>query len=180
LPGPENALKIAVAPLAARFGLLALCAAPLAQAQEAVAPGLTVAAVNTTRLVTESRLAKAAGAKIVEEFSRREKGINEKMAAFRAASAKFQAEAAQMSDRERLAAGRELAEMEKDVQRKQAEFSEDLRQRQNEERAIIAQKAFTVLVEIGKREHIDVVLQDPFWYSPRIDITDKILQQLDK
>jgi outer membrane protein len=174
-------LKIAVATLCARFALLALCAAPPAQAQDTPArAGLNVAAVNTTRLVTESRLAKAAGAKIVEEFSRREKGINEKMAAFRAASAKFQAEAPQLTDRERLAAGRELTEMEKEVQRAQAEFSEDLRQRQNEERAIIAQKAFNILVDIGKREHIDVVLQDPFWYSPRIDITDKILQQLDK
>ena len=171
-------MKNAVAALSA---LLALCAAPLAQAQGPAAPHkLSIAAVNTQRLVSESRLAKVAGAKIVAEFSKREKAITDKIALFRAQSKKFQDEAGAMSDRDRLVASRELTEMEKDVQRAQAEFGEDLRQRQNEERAIIAQKAFNIIVDIGKRDHIDVVLQDPFWYSPRIDITDKILELLDK
>lgn len=162
------------------LAVLALLAPP-ARAQATQAPGqLSVAAVNTSRLVTESRLARVAGAKIVEEFSRREKAIAERIAQYRAASQKFDAEAAALSERERTVRGRELLEMDKDVQRLQAEFREDLRQRQNEERAAIAQKAFSILVEIARQEQIDIVLQDPFWFSPRIDLTDKILKQLDK
>lgn len=171
-------MKNALARLAPALAVLALLASP-ARAAEA-AGQLSIAAVNTSRLVTESRLAKVAGAKIVEEFSRREKAIAERIAQYRAASQKFDAEAAGLSERERTVRGRELLEMDKDVQRLQAEFREDLRQRQNEERSAIAQKAFTILVEIARQEGIDIVLQDPFWFSPRINLTDKILKQLDK
>ncbi len=174
-------MKIALATLSARFALSALLVAPFAQAQSSVpATQVNVAAVNTSRLVSESRLAKEAGAKIIAEFSKREKAIADKMSLFRAASDKFNTEGGALNDRERTTRARELMEMEKDVQHLQAEFRDDLRQRQNEERSAIAQKAFTILTEIARQEHIDVVVQDPFWFSPRIDITDKILKQLDK
>jgi outer membrane protein len=33
---------------------------------------------------------------------------------------------------------------------------------------------------VAEQEHLDVVLQEAIWASPRIDITDKILKLLDK
>ena len=48
--------------------------------------------------------------------------------------------------------------MEKDVQRKQREFREDLMQRKNEERANIAQKAYKIIEQIAEQEQLDVVL----------------------
>ena len=51
--------------------LLALCAMPFAQAQaQTQLQGSRVAYVATERLMTESKLAKAADAKIEAEFSR--------------------------------------------------------------------------------------------------------------
>jgi outer membrane protein len=70
--------------------------------------------------------------------------------------------------------------MEKDVQRMQREFNEDLFQRKNEERAAIAQRASKLIEQVAEQEHLDVVLQEAIWASPRIDITDKILKLLDK
>jgi outer membrane protein len=70
--------------------------------------------------------------------------------------------------------------MEKDVQRMQREFNEDLFQRKNEERAAIAQRASKLIEQVAEQEHLDVVLQESVWTSPRIDITDKILKLLDK
>ncbi|WP_141069803.1 OmpH family outer membrane protein, partial [Campylobacter coli] len=70
----------------------------------------------------------------------------------------------------------ELLDMEKDVQRMQREFNEDLIQRKNEERTAIAQKAFKLIEQVAEQEHLDVVLQESVWTSPRIDITDKILK----
>ena len=75
---------------------------------------------------------------------------------------------------------REVAELEKDVQRTQREFDEDLLQRKSEERAAIAQKAFKLIEQIAEQEHLDVVLQESAWSSPRIDITDKVIKLLDK
>lgn len=136
--------------------------------------------VSTDRLFTESKLAKSADARIAEEFSKRQKAIEEQIALLKKLSEKFDADAPTLAEAERTRRTRELIDMEKDVQRKQREFREDLQQRKNEERASISQKAYKLVQKIAEEEQLDVVLQDSVWFSPRIDITDKILQQLDK
>ncbi|MDO8439260.1 MAG: OmpH family outer membrane protein, partial [Telluria sp.] len=75
---------------------------------------------------------------------------------------------------------RELIDLDKDVQRTQREFREDLIQRKSEERASIAAKAYKLLEQIAEQEKLDVVLQESIWVSPRIDLTDKVLKLLDK
>ena len=93
---------------------------------------------------------------------------------------KFDEEAPKLSDVDRTRRTRELLDMEKDVQRMQREYNEDLFQRKNEERAAIAQKAYKLIEQVAEQEHHDVVLQEAVWTSPRIDITDRILKLLDK
>ncbi|HBZ04987.1 MULTISPECIES: OmpH family outer membrane protein [Massilia] len=157
--------------------LAALCAAPLAQAQTAPS---RIGFVFTERLMTESKMAKAADAKIQAEFSKRQKTTEEMVAKFKQMSEKFDADAPRLTDIERTRRARELFDMEKDVQRTQREFQEDLFQRKSEERAAIAQKAYKLIEQIAEQEKLDAVLQEAAWSSPRIDITDKILKQLDK
>ncbi|MEW6371765.1 MAG: OmpH family outer membrane protein [Pseudomonadota bacterium] len=157
--------------------LAALCAAPLAQAQ--MAPS-RIGFVFTERLMTESKMAKAADAKIQAEFSKRQKTTEEMVAKFKQMSEKFDADAPRLTDIERTRRARELFDMEKDVQRMQREFQEDLFQRKSEERAAIAQKAYKLIEQIAEQEKLDAVLQEAAWSSPRIDITDKILKLLDK
>ena len=157
--------------------LAALCAAPLAQAQTAPS---RIGFVFTERLMTESKMAKAADAKIQAEFSKRQKTTEEMVAKFKQMSEKFDADAPRLTDIERTRRARELFDMEKDVQRMQREFQEDLFQRKSEERAAIAQKAYKLIEQIAEQEKLDAVLQEAAWSSPRIDITDKILKQLDK
>jgi len=157
--------------------LAALCAAPLAQAQTAPS---RIGFVFTERLMTESKMAKAADAKIQAEFSKRQKTTEEMVAKFKQMSEKFDADAPRLTDIERTRRARELFDMEKDVQRTQREFQEDLFQRKSEERAAIAQKAYKLIEQIAEQEKLDAVLQEAAWSSPRIDITDKILKQLDR
>jgi outer membrane protein len=176
-------LNTAFATLPKRLALLALCVFAMAQAQaQAQAPvmGSRVAYVATERLMTESKLAKAADAKIEAEFSKRDKAISENIASIRALSEKFEAEASKLSELDRTRRTRELIEMEKDVQRKQREFREDLMQRKNEERSNIAQKAYKIIEQIAAQENLDVVLYETGWHNPRIDITDTVLKQLNK
>ncbi|MFC4929689.1 OmpH/Skp family outer membrane protein [Massilia sp. GCM10023247] len=157
--------------------LAALCAGALpAMAQTTGRIGF----VFTERLMTESKMAKAADAKIQAEFSKRQKTTEEMVAKFKQMSEKFDADAPRLNDVERTRRARELFDMEKDVQRMNREFTEDLMQRKGEERAAIAQKAFKIIEQIAEQEKLDVVLQEAAWSSPRIDITDKILKLLDK
>ncbi|GAB3439180.1 OmpH family outer membrane protein [Massilia solisilvae] len=172
-------LKKSIASLPRSLVFAALCACSLAQAQTAVAPS-RIGVVFTERLMTESKMAKAADAKIQAEFSKRQKANEEMVGKLKAASEKFDADAPRMSDLERTKRSRELFDMEKDVQRMQREFQEDLLQRKNEERAAIAQRAYKLIEQIAEQEHLDVVLQETAWSSPRVDITDKILKLLDK
>ena len=159
-----------------RFALLALCACSMAQAQSTGRIGY----VYTERLMTESKLAKAADAKIEAEFSKRQKQIQDSISRFKAMSDKFDAEAASLAEPERTKRARELIDMDKDVQRTQREFREDLIQRKSEERATIAARAYKLIEQIAEQEKLDVVLQESIWTSSRIDLTDKVLKQLDK
>ena len=159
-----------------RFALLALCACSMAQAQSTGRIGY----VYTERLMTESKLAKAADAKIEAEFSKRQKQIQDSISRFKAMSDKFDSEAASLAEPERTKRARELIDMDKDVQRTQREFREDLIQRKSEERATIAARAYKLIEQIAEQEKLDVVLQESIWTSSRIDLTDKVLKQLDK
>lgn len=170
-------LKNLIASLPGTVLLAALCAAPLVQAQTASG---RIGFVFTERLMTESKMAKAADAKIQAEFSKRQKATEDMVARFKQMSEKFDADAPSLTDIERTRRSRELFNMEKDVQRMQREFQEDLFQRKNEERAAIAQKAYRLIEQVAEQERLDAVLAEAAWSSPRIDITDKILKLLDK
>jgi len=152
------------------------CAAPMARAQNASRIGIVI----TERLMTESKLAKAADAKIQTEFMARQKSNEELVARFKTLSQKFDADAPRLSDADRTRRAREVFDMEKDVQRTQRDYQEDLFQRKSEERANIAQKAYKLIEQIAEQEHLDIVLQEAAWSSPRIDITDKVIKLLDK
>ena len=173
-------LKTVTASLPKRFILLALCACACAQAAAQAAAPSRIGFVYTERLMTESKLAKAADAKIEAEFTKRQKASVEMMARFKTLSEKYDAEAAALSELERTRRTRELLDMDKDIQRTQREFREDLMQRKSEERTNIAQKASKLIEQIAAQEGLDAVLQEAIWISPRIDITDKVLRQLDK
>ena len=175
-------LRNLTASLPKALALAAFCACSMAQAQaQAPAPAPSrIGFVFTERLMTESKLAKTADARIEAEFSKRQKAIKDMLARLKTMSEKFDADNASLVEPERTKRYREVAELEKDVQRTQREFNEDLLQRKSEERSNIAQKAYKLIELIAEQEHLDVVLQESAWSSPRIDITDKIIKLLDK
>jgi outer membrane protein len=174
-------LKTLIATLPRTLLLAALCAAPLAPAlaQGHLGTG-RIGFVATERLMTESRMAKTADARIQAEFSKRQKMVEETVTRLKQMSEKFDSEAAGLNDVERTRRARELLNMDKDVQRMQREFTEDLMQRKNEERAAIATRAYKIIEQVAEQDKLDAVLAEAAWSSPRIDITDKILKLLDK
>ncbi|MBW8899737.1 MAG: OmpH family outer membrane protein [Massilia sp.] len=172
-------LKKSLASLPGSVVLALVCAGAMAQASAQSLAG-RIGFVYTERLMTESKLAKAADAKLQSEFSKRQKQVDDMLQRYKQSREKFDEEAPKLSDVDRTRRTRELLDMEKDVQRMQREYNEDLFQRKNEERAAIAQKAYKLIEQVAEQEHLDVVLQEAVWSSPRIDITDRILKLLDK
>ncbi len=153
------------------------CALPLAvHAQQ----DLKVGFVSTERIFRDAAPAKAATAKLEQEFSKREKDLQELAAKLKSTAEKLDKEAPVLSDAERGKRQRELAEMDKDFQRRQREFREDLNQRRNEELAVVLERANKVIKQIADAEKYDIVFQEAVYFSPRIDITEKVLKALNK
>jgi outer membrane protein len=152
---------------------IAVAAVP-AVAQEAPKIGF----VNTERILRDAAPAKAAQQKLEQEFSRRDKELQDLNARMKSMGEKLDRDASVMSDADRLRRQRELADFEKDFQRKQREFREDLNQRRNEELGLVIDKANRVIKQIAEQEKYDVILQEAVFASPRIDITDKVLRAL--
>ena len=84
-----------------------------------------------------------------------------------------------MSDTQRRNKEREFGDLNRDFQRKQREFREDLNQRRNEELAQVVEQANRVIRQIAEQEKFDIIFQDAVFASPRIDITDKVIRALD-
>lgn len=136
--------------------------------------------VNTERIFREAAPAKAAQAKIEQEFSRRDKELQDMAARLKAMSEKLDKDAPLLTESDRAKRQRDLADLDKDFQRRQREFREDLNQRRNEELAVILDRTTKVIKQIAETEKYDIVFQEAVYASPRIDITDKVLKALNK
>lgn len=145
------------------------------QAQE-----MKIGVVSTERIFREAAPYKAAQVKIEQEFSKRQKELQDLANRLKAMADKLDKDAAVLSDTDRAKRQRELAEVDKDFQRTQREFKEDLNQRRNEEMANVIDRTNKVIKQIAEAEKYDIVLQEAVYISPRIDITDKVLKALSK
>jgi outer membrane protein len=164
----------------APFKCAALLAALLLPLASTHAQESKVGFVSTERIFREAAPAKAAQTKIEQEFSRRDKELQDMAARLKSMSDKLDKEAAILSESDRIKRQRDLADLDKDFQRKQREFREDLNQRRNEELAIVLERTNKVIKQIAESEKYDIVFQEAVYASPRIDITDKVLKALNK
>jgi outer membrane protein len=91
---------------------------------------------------------------------------------------KLEKEGMTMSDAERRSREKEFGELNREFQRKQREFREDLSVRQNEELASLYDSVNKVIRKIAETEKYDLIVQEAVYYSPNIDITGKVIKAL--
>lgn len=171
----KSLIKISVLSKCVALLALSLFSVANVQAQET-----RIGFVSTERIFREAAPAKLATAKIEQEFSKREKELQDLGSRLKGASDKLDKDAAVLSESDRIRRQRELSDMDKDFQRKQREFREDLNQRRNEELATVLDRTNKVIKQIAEAEKYDIVFQEAVYISPRIDITDKVLKALNK
>jgi outer membrane protein len=144
----------------------------------AAAQELKLGYVNSERVLRDSTPAKAAQAKLEAEFGRRERELNDIRNRLKTAADKFEKDAPTLPESEKTRRQRELVDQERDLQRKQREFQEDLNQRKNEELAAVVERANRVIRQIFEAEKYDAILQEVVFAGPRVDITDKVIRAL--
>jgi outer membrane protein len=161
---------------ASRAMLVALASGLVAGA--AIAQDFRIGFVNTERIFREANLAKLAQTKLEQEFARREKEVQGLSAALKTASEKFEREAPTLPESQRSSRQRQLVDLDRDFQRKQREFQEDLNLRKNEELQQVLERANRVIKQVAETEKYDLVIQEAVYINPKHDITDKVLAGL--
>jgi outer membrane protein len=147
-------------------------------ANAVIGQDLKIGVVNTERILRDSAPAKAAQQKLENEFAKRQKEIEDLTVRLKTQSERYEKDAAVLSETERARRQRELSDLDRDVQRRQREFREDLNQRRSEEYAALIERANRVIKQLAETEKIDLILQDVVHASSRIDITDKVIRAL--
>lgn len=174
MPSFRNRGPAALAAFAA--GVL-LAAAP---AVTASAADLRIGVVNMERILRESRVAIEAGDRLNAEGQRRQEEIEGISRRFKARLERFEKNGASMEENERMQERRALAEMERDVTRRSREAREEFNQRRNEEVLLLQNRAGRVVQEIAKKEGFDLVLYEFFYASERVDLTQRVIDELDR
>jgi outer membrane protein len=160
-----------------RYGF-ALLLGVLAVAGPAQAEDFRVGFVNTDRIFREANSAKAAQVKLEQEFSRREKELNDLGTALKTASDKFEREAPTLGETQRAQRQKALIDQDREFQRKRREFQEDLNARKNEELQSVLDRANRVVKQVAEQEKYDLILQEAVYINPKHDITDKVIKAL--
>ncbi len=157
-------------------------AAPLAATLIAAAPAfaqeLKIGVVNPERLLRESTPARAASQKLEAEFSKRAKEVEDMGVRLKGMAERFEKDSPVMTETDRTRRQRELAELDREFQRKQRELREDLNQRRNEEMQGLVERSNRIIRQIAEQEKYDLIVQEAVYFNPRIDITERVLRAL--
>lgn len=145
----------------------------------AVAADFKIGFVNTERVFRDAAPAVRAQKKIEQEFAKRDQEMQKMAEQIRKLQESLEKNSVTMTETERRNKEREFGELNKDFQRKQREFREDLNQRRNEELAAVLERANRTIKAIAESEKYDIIFQEAVYASPRIDITDKVIKALE-
>ena len=157
---------------------LALLLGSLVAAMPVHAQEFKAGFVHTERVFREATTAKAAQAKLEQEFSRRDKELLDQGNALKAANEKFEREAPTLSESQRSTRQRQLVDQDRDFQRKRREFQEDLNLRKSEELTQMGDRVNKVVKQIAEQEKYDIILDQAVYINPKNDITDKVIKAL--
>lgn len=153
------------------FGLLLLVAAP-ASAE------LKIVTIRAGELVQASPLFKSGQASIKAEFERRKGELETEARKLADDAKKFQREADVLSSDARAKAEKDLGTRKIDFEYKQRQFQEDFQKRDRDLSEKLMSSIKQVVVEIAKEQGADLVLQDPVYAAPGIDVTDQVVKRL--
>lgn len=154
--------------------LLSLFSVAPLQAQE-----IHIGFVKTERIFKEAASAKAAEARLTQEFSKREKDIVDRGVAFKTDVDKFQIESLTMPEAQRLARQKQLADLDRALQVMRRNFQEDLNARKNDEMQSLLVNANKIIKQLAEAEKYDFIFQDAVYVNPKFDVTDRVLKTLD-
>lgn len=148
--------------------------------EPALGAPLKIGVVNMERILREAKLAIQASDRLNAEGQRRQEEIEALSRRFKSRLERFEKNAADMDESSRVQERRALAEMERDVTRRTREAREEFNQRRNEEVLLLQSRAARIVQDIAKKDRFDLVLYEYFYASDRVDLTKRVIEELDR
>lgn len=140
---------------------------------------LKVAVVNVPKLLEESPQAKSAMQALQDEFAPRQRAIVAQQNDLKAKQEKLERDGAVMAENERRNAEKDLREGQREMQRKQSEYVEDLNLRRNEELGKLQRSLLQEVQAYARGANYDLVVGDGVLYvTESMDITAQVLSAL--
>lgn len=135
--------------------------------------------VNMAVIMEKSPQAEAARKALEKEFSSRDKKLTGVRDEILKLEETLKQDGAIMSDSRRTQLEKEILNKKREYNRQQDELREDFNIRRNEELGKLQKNVQDVIVEIAKSENYDLLVTQPILFaSSRIDLTERVLQEL--
>jgi outer membrane protein len=134
--------------------------------------------VNTEKILKESAPAQEAQKSLSREFSKREASLVDLAKDLKNKSERLERDANTLSNSERSRLQLELTDSDAKFQRERRNLEEEVQARRSQLLASILERANREVIRVAESENIDIIFQDAVWVSPKIDITEKVLNAL--
>ncbi len=158
--------------------IFALCIGMLALPTQLMAQ--SIAYVDALRLIDESPQGKAEMQKLEEEFGVRRQDLQRRMDNFVAEEEELKKNSLLMTSEEVDAKLQELTDLQRSLRREQEIYNNNYSRNRNQGIARLEEMITEVIFRVARERQIDLVLQQVVYASSNIDLTDTILQELER
>ncbi len=156
----------------------AAIAAAAAFATPSFAEADKIATIRSNELVQASPQFKAGQDKMKQEFERRANDLQAEAKKLGEDIESFKKEAELLSAADRAKKEKDLNTRKIDFEYKSRQFQEERSNRERELFADMMGKIKTVIEQVAKERDLMVVIENPVYTTPSIDITDEVLKRL--
>lgn len=160
-----------------RFALVPAVLLAAALAAPAAAES-KLAVISTPALLRDAPQIRSADARLKAEFEKREKDLQAEGKKLEEDIAKFRREADAMSPQQRTAAQNDLNMRRTNFEEKQRTFAQQAQARNGELQRDVLEKINQAIDAVAREKGLDLVIRDPAYAAPALDITADVLKQL--
>ncbi len=137
-----------------------------------------IGAVQTERILRDSPAALKVAKKIQLEFEKRRADVKALADRISELQKSIEKDGLIMPESERRSKDREITALTREYQRAQRELQEDFDLRSNQEVRGLAERADKIIRKIASDEGFDLIVQDPVFASPKIDLTERVIKAM--
>lgn len=141
--------------------------------------GLKIAYVNMAKAIETSPQAESVLKELKAEFDPKDQQLAGKREKLRQIEEELEKSALVLKESDRQNLEKEVRDLRRLIKRETQDFREELNVRQNEELRKLERIVLKVVAKIAEDENYDLIIhQGAIYASNRIDITDRVLEQL--